>query len=67
MRREASRVSSLMCPFCVRALLLARTTDSLEQVAQPTRHFWQCTSSTGLPSIRLLSQSTSFSPLTSSS
>jgi hypothetical protein len=26
MRREASRVSFLMCPFCVRALLLCLTT-----------------------------------------
>jgi hypothetical protein len=38
MCREASRVSFLMCPFCVRALLLSRTTDDdPEQVAQPTR------------------------------
>ena len=45
-RREASRVSFLMCPFCVRARLLSRTTDDdPEQVAQPTLHCWQCTSS----------------------
>ena len=30
-------------------------------------HFWQCTSSTGWPSISMATQSTSFSPLTSSS
>jgi hypothetical protein len=29
---------------------------------QPTRHFWQCTSSTGSPSISFATQSTSFSP-----
>jgi hypothetical protein len=28
MRREASRVSFLMCPFCVRAQLLCETTDA---------------------------------------
>jgi hypothetical protein len=38
MRREASRVSFLMCPFRVRALLLALTTDDLGQAAQPTWH-----------------------------
>ena len=27
MRRETSRVSFLMCPFCVRPLLTHRTTD----------------------------------------
>ena len=29
MRREASRVSFLMCPFCVRGLLTAPTTDCI--------------------------------------
>jgi hypothetical protein len=29
MRREASRVSFLMCPFCVRALMSISTTDSV--------------------------------------
>ena len=32
---------------------------------QPTRQFWRCTWSTGLPSISLVTQSTSVSPLTS--
>jgi hypothetical protein len=32
--------------------------------AQPPRHFRQWTSSTGLPSISLVTQSTSFSPFT---
>jgi hypothetical protein len=27
-RRETSRVSFLMCPFCVRAMLLALTTNA---------------------------------------
>jgi hypothetical protein len=34
------------------------------KAAQPTRHFWHCMSSTGLPSITLVTQSTSVSPLT---
>jgi len=29
MRREASRVSFLMCPFCVRAVLLTLTTNAI--------------------------------------
>jgi hypothetical protein len=58
----------------VRVRLLSATSPSLalepvkrEPVAQPTRHFWQCTSGIGLPTISLRTQSTSFTPLTSSS
>ncbi|MGH3084398.1 MAG: hypothetical protein ACRDNP_10145, partial [Gaiellaceae bacterium] len=34
MRRETSRVSFLMCPFCVRALLTIRTTISAPALMQ---------------------------------
>jgi hypothetical protein len=35
MRRETSRVSFLMCPFCVRGQLLSPTTD-----AAPSSYLW---------------------------
>jgi hypothetical protein len=40
MRREVSPMSFLMCPFCVRAPLLALTT-ALRPGLSPTRHSWR--------------------------
>jgi hypothetical protein len=37
---------------------------SVSQAAQPARHFWQCTSLTGLPLISRLTQRASILPLT---
>jgi len=43
MRRETSRVSFLMCPFCVRALVSLSTTGS----AYPDRDLYQTWPATG--------------------
>jgi hypothetical protein len=64
--RDVARVVSDVSVLCPRTVARADNRGP-EQVAQPTRHCWQCTSATGLPSISLDTQSTSFSPLTSSS
>jgi hypothetical protein len=35
MRRETTRVSFLMCPFCVRAVLLRLTTTAVHVTDEP--------------------------------
>jgi hypothetical protein len=40
MRREASRVSFLMCPFCVRAVLRTLTTNAVKSRTSAHRDRW---------------------------